>query len=100
MIVLWNIIYASPFDYFYDKKGTYLTDLEETDVSDTILNDFEQALKEMGYIWKRRTKKRGRYEREDVLAGMTSCKRILEEKRKDIVSPIGSDWYSLSEFIM
>lgn len=50
-------------------------------------------------IWKRRTKKRGRYEGEDALAGMTSCKRILEKKRKDIVSPIGSYWYSLSEFI-
>lgn len=86
-------------DYYYDKKGTYLTDLEETNVSANILNDFEQALKEVGYIWKRRTKKRGRYEREDALAGMTSCKRILEEKRKDIVSPIGSYWYSLSEFI-
>lgn len=86
-------------DYYYDEKGAYLTDLEETDVSATILNDLEQALKEVGYIWKRRAKKRGRYEKKDDLDGMTSCKRILEEKRKDIVSPIGSYWYSLSEFI-
>ena len=61
-------------DYYYDKKGTYLTDLEETNVSANILNDFEQALKEVGYIWKRRAKKRGRYEREDALAGMISCR--------------------------
>lgn len=86
-------------DYYYNKNGTYLTDLEDTDISESILDSLEKALAKEKYVWKRKSKKTRSSERKDVFAGLKTCKSVLERERKGIVSPIGSYWYSLSEFI-
>ena len=86
-------------DYYFDKKGTYLADLEETEISTSVLDSLEKALGEEGCQWNRKTGKKERYEHEGLFVDLTNCKSILEKKRKEIVSPIGSYWYSLSEFI-
>jgi DNA polymerase III delta prime subunit len=86
-------------DYYLDKKGTYLKDLEETNISSAILDTLEKTLKEQGYTWKRMPNKKEEYEREKSFANLTTCKSVLETKRKNIISPISSYWYALSEFI-
>ena len=86
-------------DYYCNKKGTYLADLEDTDISTSILDSLEKALAEEKFVWQRKSNKAQSSEHEDVFAGLTTCKSVLERERKGIVSPIGSYWYSLSEFI-
>ena len=86
-------------DYYYNKKGTYLSDLEDSDISTSIFDSLEKALAEETFVWKRKSNKAQTSEREDAFAGLTTCRSVLERERKGIVSPIGSYWYSLSEFI-
>ena len=95
-------------EYFIDKysrdgKGDYLNDLEHLKVSAAILNDLESKLAAMGYNWKRATKNRKNdvveEERIEKLSDLPTSQAILEKCRKDIVSPLGNYWYSLSKII-
>ena len=90
-------------EYNHDGKGDYLRDLENTSVSRAVLDELEKQMGALGYTWKRVTKQpQGMKENErqtETLSDLPSSKAILERCRKDIVSPIGSYWYSLSEII-
>lgn len=95
-------------EYFIDKysrdgKGDYLNDLEHLKVSAAILNDLESKLAALGYNWKRATKNRKNdvveEERIEKLSDLPTSQAILEKCRKDIVSPLGNYWYSLSKII-
>ena len=56
-----------------------------------------------GYKWKRENKKTVKEEQKEsleyLLANMPDCKSVLERMRKEIVSPLGSYWYSLNVFL-
>lgn len=90
-------------EYNHDGKGEYLKDLEHTNAPTKILDSLEDELKKQGYEWKRvvKTKKEELVKevRHEKLADLPSSQAILERCRKDIVSPLGSYWYSLREFI-
>lgn len=90
-------------EYNHDGKGDYLRDLENTPVSRAVIDELEKQMGSLGYTWKRTAKQsQGMEESErqtETLSDLPSSKAILERCRKDIVSPIGSYWYSLSEMI-
>lgn len=90
-------------EYNHDGKGEYLKDLEHTNAPTKILDSLEDELKKQGYEWKRvvKTKKEELVKEvcHEKLADLPSSQAILERCRKDIVSPLGSYWYSLREFI-
>ena len=89
--------------YNHDGKGDYLNELERLKIPAAILNALEGKLEELGYKWKRASKNKkndvveeGRIEK---LSNWPTSQAFLEKCRKDIVSPLGSYWYSLSEII-
>ena len=90
-------------EYNHDGKGDYLRDLENTTVPKTVLDELEKQLKSLGYTWKRVVKQHNMMKETEShtesLFDLPSSKAILERCRKDIVSPIGSYWYSLNDFI-
>lgn len=90
-------------EYNHDGKGDYLRDLEKTTVPKTVLDELEKQLKSLGYTWKRVVKQHNIMKETEShtesLFDLPSSKAILERCRKDIVSPIGSYWYSLNDFI-
>ena len=90
-------------EYNHDGKGDYLRDLENTTVPKTVLDELEKQLKSLGYTWKRVVKQHNIMKETEShtesLFDLPSSKAILERCRKDIVSPIGSYWYSLNDFI-
>lgn len=89
--------------YHQDGKGDYLRELENTTLSTAILDELEKRLASLGYTWKRVVNrpngKKGTESYTEALSDLPSSKAILEHYRKDIVSPIGSYWYSLNNFI-
>lgn len=90
-------------EYNHDGKGDYLNELERLQIPTAILDELEGKLEELGYKWERASKNRKNYvieeERIDKLSDLPTCQAVLEKCRKDIVSPLGSYWYSLSEII-
>ena len=91
-------------EYYVDNKGDYLTDLENTNISDAFLNSFQVSLKENGFIWRRKGTEHdyaeGTENYKEKLRKLPDCKSLLDEFRKDIVSPLGSYWYSLDQFLI
>ena len=89
--------------YNHDGKGDYLNELERLKIPTAILNELESKLEELGYKWKRVSKNRKNdmieEERIEKLSDLPTSQAVLEKCRKDIVSPLGSYWYSLSEII-
>jgi DNA polymerase III delta prime subunit len=90
--------------HIYDtKKGVYLKDFEETVTSDTFGDRLNYFLGKWGIEWKRSLKEERHSEERDTLkerlGSLPSSKALLNNMRKNIVSPLGSYWYSLSEFI-
>lgn len=90
-------------DEYNDGKGGYLNELERLKIPTAILNALEGKLEELGYKWKRASNNRkkdvveeGRIEK---LSDLPTSQALLEKCRKDIVSPLGSYWYSLSQII-
>ena len=90
-------------EYNHDKKSSYLSDFYKTRTPETIIKGLEESLKEHKFPWKREHKTTLQTENDeqidDIETNMSSCKDILDKQRKEIVSPIGSYWYSLSEFL-
>lgn len=90
-------------EYNHDGKGDYLNELERLKIPTAILNELESKLEELGYKWKRVSKNRKNdmieEERIEKLSDLPTSQAVLEKCRKDIVSPLGSYWYSLSEII-
>jgi len=90
-------------EYYHDKKGVYLNDLEKNDISSQVFDGLENSLSAKGYKWKRENKKTVKEEQKEsleyLLANMPDCKSVLERMRKEIVSPLGSYWYSLNVFL-
>lgn len=91
-------------EYFADKKGGYLGDVEEANISENVQKVFQSMLKENGYNWNRKTRKPDILEHEESyfekLQKLPTCKSMFDELRKDIVSPLGSYWYSLDQFLV
>ena len=91
-------------EYFADKKGDYLGDIEDVNISESVLKLFQSNLKGNGYKWNRKTPNPDILEHEESysekLRKLPSCKSMLDELRKDIVSPLGSYWYSLDQFLV
>lgn len=91
-------------EYYADKKGDYLNDLAETNTPDDILNSLQKCLQEKGITWMRKAKQTVKAERiessRDKLERMPTCKALMDTLRKDIVSPLGSYWYSLDQFLV
>ena len=90
--------------HIYDtKKGDYLKDFDETVTSDSFWDSLNYLLEERGIEWKRSLKEDGRLEERETpkerLGSLPSSRALLDNMRKNIVSPLGSYWYSLSEFI-
>lgn len=90
--------------HIYDtKKGGYLKDFDETVTSDSFGDSLNYFLEERGIEWKRSLKEGRRSEERETLkerlGSLPSSKALLDNMRKNIVSPLGSYWYSLSEFI-
>lgn len=89
--------------YYHDKKGMYLSDLENNDIPSQVFDGLENSLSAKGYKWKRKNtetiKKEQRETHENPLANMPDCKSVLDRMRKEIVSPLGSYWYSLNDFL-
>lgn len=90
-------------EYNHDGKGDYLNELERLKIPTAILDELESKLEELGYKWERASKKRKNdvieEERIEKLSDLPTSQAVLEKCRKDIVSPLGSYWYSLSEII-
>lgn len=90
-------------EYNHDGKGDYLNELERLKIPTAILNELESKLEELGYKWKRASKNRNNdvieEERIEKPSDLPTSQAILEKYRKDIVSPLGSYWYSLSKII-
>lgn len=90
-------------EYNHDKKGSYLSDFDKSSTSETIIKELEERLKEQKFSWKKEQRATHSNEHiegsDDIMNKMSSCKDILDKNRKEIVSPIGSYWYSLSEFL-
>lgn len=91
-------------EYYADKKGDYLNDLAETNTPDDVLNCLQTSLQEKGITWKRKAKQADKAERtessKEKLEKMPTCKALMDMLRKDIVSPLGSYWYSLDQFLI
>lgn len=91
-------------EYCADKKGDYLNDLAETNTPDDVLNCLQTCLQEKGITWKRKVKQADKAERtessKEKLEKMPTCKALMDTLRKDIVSPLGSYWYSLDQFLI
>lgn len=90
--------------HIYDtKKGGYLKDFDKTVTSDSFGDSLNYFLEERGIEWKRSLKEGRRSEERETLkerlGSLPSSKALLDNMRKNIVSPLGSYWYSLSEFI-
>lgn len=90
--------------HIYDtKKGGYLKDFDDTVTSDSFEDSLNYFLEERGIEWKRSLKEGRRSEERETLkerlGSLPSSKALLDNMRKNIVSPLGSYWYSLSEFI-
>jgi len=90
-------------EYNHDTSGSYLSDFDKLRTSETIIKELEECLKEQKFSWKREQKAIHSNEHieggDDIMNNMSSCKDILDKNRKEIVSPIGSYWYSLSDFL-
>ena len=90
-------------EYLRDGKGDYLNDLDRSKAPRAMLDCLERKLNELGYNWRRTVKRQTQKEAEDQsrvkLSELPTSHAIMERCRKDIVSPMGSYWYSLSEFI-
>lgn len=90
-------------EYNHDKKGSYLSDFDKSSTSETIIKELEERLKEQKFSWKKDQRSSHSNEHkeggDDIINKISSCKDILDKNRKEIVSPIGSYWYSLSEFL-
>lgn len=90
-------------EYNHDKSGSYLSDFDKSRTTETIIKELEERLKERKFSWKRGQKATNSNEHkeggDDIMNNMFSCKDILDKNRKEIVSPIGSYWYSLSDFL-
>ena len=91
-------------EYNVDKKGDYLNNLENTSIPDVFLNCLQSNLQAKGYIWKRKVRTSEKKERvesgREKLERMPSSKALMDELRKSIVSPLGSYWYSLDQFLI
>lgn len=91
-------------EYDADNKGEYLNNLEETNIPESVLIKLQSGLLTNGYTWNRKAKRPDRAERSDSakdnLESLPTCKALLDELRKDIVSPLGSYWYSLDQFLI
>lgn len=90
--------------HIYDtKNGVYLKDFEEKVIFDSFLDYLNRFLEERGIEWKRSLKEEKHSEKrenlKEKLGSLPSSKALLDSMRKNIVSPLGSYWYSLSEFI-
>lgn len=90
--------------HIYDtKKGDYLKDFDETVTSDSFWDSLNYLLEERGIEWKRSLKEDRRLEERETpkerLGSLPSSRALLDNMRKNIVSPLGSYWYSLSKFI-
>lgn len=90
--------------HIYDtKKGDYLKDFDETVTSNSFWDSLNYLLEERGIEWKRSLKEDRRLEERETpkerLGSLPSSRALLDNMRKNIVSPLGSYWYSLSEFI-
>ena len=90
--------------HIYDtKNGIYLKDFEEKVIFDSFLDYLNRFLEERGIEWKRSLKEEKHSEKrenlKEKLGSLPSSKALLDSMRKNIVSPLGSYWYSLSEFI-
>lgn len=90
-------------EYYHDKKGMYLNDLENNDITSQVFDGLENSLGAKGYKWKRKNKETVKEEDREslgnLLANMPDCKSVLDRMRKEIVSPFGSYWYSLNDFL-
>lgn len=90
-------------EYNRDGKGDYLSDFEDTNTTEAIVSSFQASLKTNGYIWNRKNKRPDPLEHTERLSEklekMSTSKSILDEMRKDIVSPLGSYWYSLEQIL-
>lgn len=90
--------------YYADKKGDYLKDLEGTFVPGTLLNYFQKYLKENGFIWNRKTNihktTRQKDSYSEKMNKLPNCKAMLDELRKDIISPLGSYWHMLDQILI
>lgn len=91
-------------EYIVDKKGDYLNDIEETNTPEVVLNRLQSSLQANGFTWKRKTKQPEQERHTDgnkeKLERTLTCKALMDELRKDIVSPLGSYWYSLDQFLI
>lgn len=89
--------------YSRDDKGSYLTELEKSDVCQECLDVLEKQIKICGYNWDRDKNHIGESKQSDSMtvdsSRKSSVKSLLESRRKEIVSPAGSYWFSLSEFL-
>lgn len=86
-----------------NKNSSYLSDLDETNITESVLTEFQNRLNELGGNWIRKKREGNDEEHEEHLPqkldNLTTSKDILILMRKDIVSPLGNYWYSLSQFI-
>jgi len=91
-------------EYYAEKKGNYLNDLEETYASDDVLKSLQSELQTNGYNWERKAKRPEKTEHTDnereKSERIPTCKALMNELRKEIVSPLGSYWYSLNKFLI
>lgn len=91
-------------EYYADKKGEYLNDLAATNTLDAVLNSLQMCLQGKGITWEQKAKQTNKAEQpeshKDKLDRMPTCKALMDSLRKDIVSPLGSYWYSLDQFLI
>lgn len=88
----------------YDnKKGEYLKDFEETTTSNEFFDALKQNLRKHNYKWERTESEEKTSEKRESLQErlglLPSSKVLLDNMRKSIISPVGTYWFSLSEFI-
>ena len=90
-------------EYYRDKKGSYLKDLGKKAIPPKVIESLEKNLSDCGFAWHSSEEEPAKYEHEEtieeMLAPMPDCKSALNRMRKDVVSPLGSYWYSLNQFI-
>ena len=91
-------------DYYQDKKGAYLGDLEKMDMPISIIDSLEKCLSDKGYNWGRQQPSKNNESShqtvEETLDELPTCKTVLDKMKKEIVSPVSSYWYSLRDILL
>ena len=91
-------------NYYHNKKGSYLSDLEKMDLPMTLIDCLQHCLSDKGFNWERQyssnIKETALQTEEETLDNLPTCKSVLDKVRKEIVSPVGSYWYSLRDILL